>query len=466
VQCKLWTERILKVFQTSQLMEVDDYLPTKNGAGFYLSQCVPEYSPDGKVVNVLVVSRDITERKKAEEELIESKNKLETVIESMNDAVFVSDVDGNFIDFNEAFATYHKFKNKEECYKTLSEYPDYIDVYFEDGTLAPLDMWAVPRALRGEIATNEEYILRRKDTDETWWSSYSFGPIWDKNGKIVGSVVAGRDITEHKKLEEEVIKSRDNLELKVQERTAELNVLIEELKRSNDELQQFAYVASHDLQEPLRTIASFTQLLERRYKSKLDNDADEFMDYIVNAAKRMQTLINDLLRYSRVMTKGKEFEPVNIEDVLDDVLGNLKMFIEENNAEITHDNLPTVMADRLQLIQLFQNLIGNSIKFKKENEPPKIHISARKDEKNKEYIFSVADNGIGMDPQYAERIFIIFQRLHTINEYHGTGIGLSIAKRIVERHGGHIWVESELGKGSTFHFTLPIEPIENRKSIS
>ena len=268
------------------------------------------------------------------------------------------------------------------------------------------------------------------------------------------------DITKRKKLEEELKKSHDNLELKVQERTAELDILIDELKRSNAELQQFAYVSSHDLQEPLRTIASFTQLLERRYKGKLDSDADEFMDYIVEAAKRMQQLINDLLEYSRVATKGAEFQQVDTEEVLDNVLQNLKSSIEENNAEITHDELPTVIADKVQLVQLFQNLIGNAIKFKKPDEPPKIHISAQKDEKKNEYVFSVSDNGIGMEPQYAERIFIIFQRLHTRDVYKGTGIGLSIAKKIIERHGGRIWVESEFGVGSTFYFTIPIDESE------
>lgn len=398
---------------------------------------------------------DITEHKKIEDELIKSKNRLEAVIRSMNDAVFITDVKGNFIDFNEAFATFHKFKNKDEVYRILARYPDYINVYFEDWTLAPFDMWAVPRALKGETVPNEEYIFQRKDTGETWWGSCSFGPVRDSNGKIIGSVVVTRDTTKRKNIEQELKKSHDDLELKVQKRTAELDTLIEELKSSNEELQQFAYVSSHDLQEPLRTIASFTQLLERRYKGKLDSDADEFMNYIVDAAKRMQQLINDLLQYSRIKTKEKKFEPVNVEKVLDNVLISLKILIEENKAEITHNKLPTVMADELQLAQLLQNLIGNAIKFKKENESPKIHISSKKE--NNEYIFSVADNGIGIESQYAERIFIIFQRLHTIDSYKGTGIGLSVAKRIVEQRGGHIWVESELGKGSTFYFTIPMK---------
>jgi len=229
----------------------------------------------------------------------------------------------------------------------------------------------------------------------------------------------------------------------------------DDLKRSNAELQQFAYVASHDLQEPLRTVSSFTQLIERRYHGKLDEDADEFIEYIVEAAQRMQQMILDLLEFSRVVTKGGEFKEVDTNEALDTALFYLKGLIEECNVEITRDYLPKLVADKSQFTKVFQNLISNSIKFSKPNEPPKIHISSRKEENRDEYIFCVQDNGIGMEPQYAERIFTIFQRLHTLDEYKGTGIGLSIVKRIIERHGGRIWVESELGEGSTFYFTIP-----------
>ncbi len=234
--------------------------------------------------------------------------------------------------------------------------------------------------------------------------------------------------------------------------------LEDELKRSNEELQQFAYVASHDLQEPLRTISSFTQLLDRRYKEKLDSDADEFIGYVVEAAQRMQQMILDLLEYSRIMTTGGEFKKINSTNALEDALFYLKGLIEDCNVEITYEKLPVVTVDQLQLTKVFQNLISNSIKFSKLDEPPKIHISAEIDEKNREYIFSVQDNGIGIEQQYAGRIFTIFQRLHTLDKYQGTGIGLAIVKRIIERHGGHIWVESELGKGSTFYFTIPCPP--------
>lgn len=232
--------------------------------------------------------------------------------------------------------------------------------------------------------------------------------------------------------------------------------LEKELKRSNEELKQFAYVASHDLQEPLRTIASFTQLLAKRYQGKLDQDADEFIEYIIEASIRMKQQIEDLLEFSRVMTRGGEFKKFNVKEALKTEISSLKALIDENNAEITCDSLPELYADPRQISRLFQNLITNSIKFKKPDESPKIHISCKKDEKANEYVFSVSDNGIGMEFQYTDRIFTIFQRLHTRDKYAGTGIGLAVAKKIVERHGGHIWVESEFGKGSTFYFTIPL----------
>jgi len=234
-----------------------------------------------------------------------------------------------------------------------------------------------------------------------------------------------------------------------------LTELIVELKHSNEELQQFAYITSHDIQEPLRTIASFTQLLERRYKGQLDDNADQYIDFIVNAAVRMKEMIEDLLQYSRIGTNDVNLGLTDLEEVLQNVLSYLQTTIEDNKAVITHDPLPTLCIDKNQFIRLFQNLIGNAIKFKKPDEAPIIHISAKIDEKNNEYVFSIADNGIGIKEEYKKRIFEVFKRLHTIDTYDGTGIGLSIVKRIVERHGGHLWVESELDVGSTFYFTIP-----------
>lgn len=225
-----------------------------------------------------------------------------------------------------------------------------------------------------------------------------------------------------------------------------------ELTRSNADLQQFAYVASHDLQEPLRMVASYTQLLAKRYKGKLDADADEFIGFAVDGATRMQQLIKDLLAFSRVTTQRVAAVPTECTPALQSALDNLRMAIEKQQAVVTHDPLPTVVADGSQLTQLFQNLISNAIKFHGE-QPPRVHISATRN--GSEWVFAVRDNGIGIDPQYAARIFVIFQRLHTSADYPGTGIGLALCKKIVEQHGGRIWVDSHPGQGATFYFTLP-----------
>jgi len=224
-----------------------------------------------------------------------------------------------------------------------------------------------------------------------------------------------------------------------------------ELERSNAELEQFAYVASHDLQEPLRMVASFTQLLAQKYQGKLDADADEFIGYALDGSLRMQQRIKDLLAYSRVRTQGKEFRPTDCTAVLNQVLADLKVAVEETQATVSSDSLPTVMADSTQLAQLFQNLIGNALKFRAG--APRIHVSCQGN--GYEWTFSVRDNGIGIEPQYAERIFVIFQRLHGPSEHPGTGIGLSICKKIVERHKGRIWVDSEPNHGAIFYFTIP-----------
>ena len=266
------------------------------------------------------------------------------------------------------------------------------------------------------------------------WLSVSGEPVFEDR-KFRGYRGVGTDITERKRGQ------------------AVLRAAYDELARSNAELQQFAYVASHDLQEPLRMIGSYTQLLERRYGEKLDADAREFMDFIVDGATRMNQLIEDLLAFSRVGTRGKELRPVQAQSALDRALINLRAAIESSDAQITHDALPEVTADDSQLTQLFQNLIGNAIKFKNKDEPVRIHVGVH--DAGEEWRFSVSDNGIGIEPQYFERIFMVFQRLHTRDEYAGTGIGLAICKKVVDRHHGRIWVESVYGKGSTFVFTLP-----------
>jgi signal transduction histidine kinase len=254
-----------------------------------------------------------------------------------------------------------------------------------------------------------------------------------------------KEMIERAKADEDIRRLNAELERRVEERTKELS-------RTNDELRQFAYVASHDLQEPLRTVASYAQLLAKRYRGKLDPDADEFIRYMVEGVTRMHNLLNDMLAYSRVTdVKDKILLPANTDGVLQSAILNLEATIRETQAEITHDNLPTVRGDEIQLTQVFQNLISNAIKYRSK-QPPRIHVSAER--QKDEWIFSVSDNGIGIDPQYSERIFGIFKRLHG-RELPGTGMGLAICKRIIERHGGRIWVDSQMGKGSTFRFLLP-----------
>jgi PAS domain S-box-containing protein len=246
--------------------------------------------------------------------------------------------------------------------------------------------------------------------------------------------------------------ARVEAEAALRETNLQLTQKAQALARSNVELEQFAYVASHDLQEPLRMISSYTQLILRRYGDRLDSDAREFMDFVVDGATRMKQLIEDLLAYSRVGTRGKEFTPHACETLLQKALTNLRAAIENSGAVVTHDPLPTLDVDDMQLVQLFQNLVGNAIKFKG-TEAPRIHIGAQEDDE--QWSFAVQDNGIGIERQYFDRIFMVFQRLHNKSEYPGTGIGLAICKKVIDRHGGRIWVVSKPGEGSRFCFTLP-----------
>ncbi len=358
------------------------------------------------------------------EELRQSEERYRAVFEQSRDAIFIAQ-DGIVVDTNQTALDLFGFTQQEAIGSKVGDW--YADP-------ADRGRFREEIAKTGSIMDFEVKLLKHDGTVMDCLLTASRQDEVDGTGvrRIQGVV---RDITEHKRAEEA------------------LGQYAEDLARSNSDLQQFAYVASHDLQEPLRMVSSYTQLLARRYKGRLDSDADEFIGYAVDGATRMQTLINDLLAYSRLGTPVESFEAVDCNGLLDQVMADLRPSIEESDAEISYANLPTVNADRSQLAQVFQNLIGNAIKFSGE-EPPLIQVSAGR--LGAEWLFSVSDNGIGIEPEYADRIFVIFQRLVTRDQYPGTGIGLAICKKIVENHGGRIWFESQPGKGTTFFFLIPV----------
>jgi PAS domain S-box-containing protein len=399
-----------------------------------LTTKVPVRDARGEIVGLVGITRDITAHKQSEDALAYEKYLLQTLMDTSPDHIYFKDIDSHFIRINRAQAERFNLSDPAQALGKTDK-----DFFSEEHSRQALaDEQKVIQSGQPLVAIEEKETW--PDGQETWVSSTKV-PLRDSAGQIIGTFGISRDITERKQAQEVFARQA------------------QELARSNAELEQFAYIASHDLQEPLRMITSYLQLLERRYNGKLDADADEFISYAVDGANRLQRLISDLLAYSRVNTRGKPFEMVDCAAVMQHVLLNLKVAIEENGAIVTHDALPQVMGDARQLVQLFQNLIGNAIKFHAD-QPPQVHIGIQEQEDHSHggtacWVFSVQDNGIGIEPRYFDRIFLIFQRLHNREEYPGTGIGLAICKKIVERHGGQIWVESELGKGSTFRFTIP-----------
>jgi PAS domain S-box-containing protein len=383
-----------------------------------------ERDADGKPLYEIAVYDDITVQRDTEARLKESEARFRQTFELAASGM-CHVVDGRFVRVNRSLCEILGYREKELLGRHVKDVSHPEDRDVTDADLARI------RAGELDQARFEKRYLRRDGS--VVWCDLAIALVRDVFGMPLYEIAVFDDITERKKSE------------------AALQAAHEELKRSNAELEQFAYVASHDLQEPLRMVASYTQLLGRRYQAKLDQDAREFMSYIVDGATRMKQLIEDLLAYSRVGTKGQDFKPVALEAPLRRALFNLRAGIEEAGAAVTYDPLPTVQGDEVQLGQLLQNLVGNALKFRS-NSVPRIHIGVS--EKDSEYQIEVRDNGIGIEPQYFERIFMVFQRLHNKGEYPGTGIGLAICKKVVERHGGRIWVESRAGEGSSFYFTL------------
>ena len=382
------------------------------------------FMENGKLVEILGVVRDVTERKQAQEAIKSEQEKYQHVVENVGEGLFSLDLQGRIL-----------YTNPKGGEILGCEPDELVGMHFSELFSREMLSGILPEfmnVLKGKITYIQETKIKRKDG--TLVPIEITGTPFMKDGKLAGLLGVARDITERKHQEEELRKT------------------LEDLERSNKELEQFAYIASHDLQEPLRLIGSYVQLLSMRYKGNLDSDADEFIDYAVEGAKRLKDRINCLLEYSRVGTKGKPFKQVSSKTVLDNALSSLTMAIDKTNTVITHDSMPQVTADDSQLIQLFRNLIGNAIRYRSDD-PPRIHVSAAK--KEDEWVFSVTDNGIGIDPQYKDYIFLIFRIVD--KERSGTGTGLALCKKIVERHGGRIWVESELGKGSTFYFTILVK---------
>ncbi|NQT24663.1 PAS domain S-box protein [candidate division KSB1 bacterium] len=382
---------------------------------------------------------DISAQKYIEEAFVREQVLMSAMMDTLPDNIYFKDKDSRFIRINKAMCNWFGIDNPEEAVGK-SDYDYFSEEHAQQAYENEQNIIQTGKPLLG---------IEEKETwpggKETWVSTTK-APLFDLEGNIIGSFGISRDITDRKSIDRALRKTKDEL-VKKTEALENVNLT---LKRSNQELEQFASVASHDLKEPLRMISSYVKLLEQKLMGTLDEESKEFISYVSDGAQRMQTLISDLLTYSRVTSLAQPFETTDLNLMVERALQNLKVSIEEKEAIITRDDLPTAVVDGIQIERLFQNLISNAMKYCEVK--PKVHISSKS--LNGEWIITIQDNGIGIDPKYQDIIFDIFKRLHGRNEYSGTGIGLAVCKKIVERHGGEIWVESEKDKGSTFYFTI------------
>lgn len=429
-------ERYMPVFarsgDTSRRMaeRSEVYGRRKSGEEFPAEVAISRMVVDGEL-RFTAILRDVSERRRTERALRESEELFRTAMVWSPIGMAIRALDGRWMAVNRALCRLVGY-SEEELHRLSFQEISHPDDVEPDVELA-LEMLD---GRRQGYAREKRYIHR---DGHVVWALLAVTLVRAQGGEPRFFITQMKDITDRKRAE------------------ALLERQTEELARSNAELEQFAYVASHDLQEPLRMVASYTQLLARRYSGQLDEKADRWIGYAVDGAQRMQALINDLLALSRVGTRGRPMERCDSGAVLAQVLEGLEMAVAENGARVTFDTLPVVHADPLQVGQLFQNLVSNALKFHRPEVPPEIHVSAEPSSVGggPGWLFRISDNGIGMDPSYAEQVFVLFQRLHTREEYPGTGIGLAICRKIVERHGGRIWVDSMPGAGSTFSFTLP-----------
>jgi PAS domain S-box-containing protein len=399
----------------------------KDGSVFWASLAIAlERDAGNRALYAISVLDDITARKHAEAALRESEERFRKTFELAASGVAHVGLDGRFVRVNRRLCEMLGYADGELVGRSVKDIS-----HPEDRDVTDAQRALVREGARESVRFEKRYLRK---SGAVVWVSLGVALVRDAGGAPQYEIAMLDDITERKQAE------------------GALQAAHEELKRSNSELEQFAYVASHDLQEPLRMVSSYTQLLERRYQEKFDADAREFMGYIVDGAARMKQLIEDLLAYSRVGTKAKDFKAVELERSLRRALANLKAAMAESGTVVSSDPLPVLPADEAQLAQVFQNLIGNALKFRSQD-APRIHVAAL--ERQDEWEIAVRDNGIGIEPQYFERIFMLFQRLHNKGEYPGTGIGLAIVKKVIERHGGRVHVESNPGEGSAFIFTLP-----------
>ncbi len=412
---------------------VFSYHITKDGKVFPVEVNTRTIQFQGREATLLT-SLDVTEQRRVEQAFIEVDRRYRSIFENAVEGFYQNLPSGKFINVNPAFAKMLGYQTPEQLCSEISNIETQLYV-------RPIRLQFRRLLERKNIARGLEFEAYRRDGSKIW-VSVNVRVVRDDENRVLYYEGTAEDITARKRSEERLQMLNTSLELQAQE-----------LARSNAELQQFAYAASHDLQEPLRMVSSYLNLVALRYQGKLDRDADEFIHFAVDGAKRMKLLIDDLLAYSRVGRRDNVREPINCSALLPQILKNLEVSIQESKALVDVGQLPVIVGAPSQLAQLFQNLISNAIKF---HGPAVPNIRISSELREGEWIFSVADNGIGMEMQYAERIFRIFQRLHAREEYPGTGVGLAICKKIVEWHGGRIWVESIPGNGATFYFSLPV----------